>query len=161
MLNSHSIRELPHFEYRKVRLKGVWDDAHSIYLGPLTRDGTQGYEVVTPLVRSDGGSTILVNRGFVATEFYQSKGPLFAQDLGEVEIIGFLRAQQHEHFLTSKNDTRSNKWNWPDVHALALNAGGADQGVQEVYVEAIFGKHYHSMPPIGATSNMPFARRRD
>lgn len=37
-------------------------------LGPRTRDGVLGYQVVTPLIREEGGpsSTVLVNRGHVS-----------------------------------------------------------------------------------------------
>lgn len=46
-------------------LKGEFDHAHEILLGPRTRDGQLGFQVITPLVRGDGQDTILVNRGFV------------------------------------------------------------------------------------------------
>lgn len=64
---------IPEFAYRRVTTTGEFVHAHEILLGPRTREGMLGYHVITPLVRDydgdgTGGSTILVNRGFVGRE---------------------------------------------------------------------------------------------
>lgn len=56
---------IPEFAYRKVRIRGHFDHAHEIQLGPKTREGELGYHVIVPFVRGDGSDTILVNRGFI------------------------------------------------------------------------------------------------
>ena len=59
---------VPEFEYRRVKCFGVFDHSKEILLGPKRQDNSLGYNVITPLVRDEGASTILVNRGFVARE---------------------------------------------------------------------------------------------
>jgi surfeit locus 1 family protein len=44
---------------------GTFDDANEIMLGPRTREGELGFNVITPLVRGEGHDTIMVNRGFI------------------------------------------------------------------------------------------------
>lgn len=44
---------------------GEFDNEHEILLGPRTREGELGFNVITPLKRGEGKDTILVNRGFV------------------------------------------------------------------------------------------------
>jgi surfeit locus 1 family protein len=63
-----SAEAIPEFAYRKVAVDGRFDFSNEILLGPRTRDGKLGYYVITPLLREDGGSPILVNRGFVTRE---------------------------------------------------------------------------------------------
>lgn len=46
-------------------VRGKFDHAHEIHLGPKTREGELGYHVIVPFVRGDGQDTILVNRGFI------------------------------------------------------------------------------------------------
>jgi surfeit locus 1 family protein len=50
--------------YRRVRLSGEYDPAAEVLRRPVSRDGRPGYHVVTPL-RLDGGSAVLVERGWV------------------------------------------------------------------------------------------------
>src|ERR1700691_6549671 len=60
------------YEYRHVRLSGVYDYAHQALVfralsSPRGRYGGPGYLVMTPLELSDGAS-VIVNRGFVPEE---------------------------------------------------------------------------------------------
>ena len=57
---------LPEFEYRLVELRGRFDPSRTMFLGPRSRDGEQGYQVVMPFRRAGGGDDVLVNRGFVS-----------------------------------------------------------------------------------------------
>lgn len=106
-------------------------------LGPRVRDGSQGYNVVTPLVRSDG-STILVDRGFVAKDAIQKKE--YNHELQEVQILGMLRTSQSRNSFTPDNHPDKGEWYWTDVEAMAEYSGGERAGVQPVFVEEIFGK---------------------
>lgn len=138
--------ELAHFEYRKVLIRGVWDDAHTIYLGPRTRDGASGYYVITPLMRDEGGSTVLVNRGFVSTGHIKTDASTATAVPGPepVEVVGLLRAQEPKGVFSAQNDPEQGLWVWEDVDAMALHAGGEQRGVQPVYVESIFGEKFRN-----------------
>jgi cytochrome oxidase assembly protein ShyY1 len=51
--------------YTRVTATGRYDTAHEILVRGRTRDGTVGYEVLTPLVLASGDA-LLVDRGWVA-----------------------------------------------------------------------------------------------
>jgi surfeit locus 1 family protein len=108
-------------------------------LGPRVREGSHGYHVVTPLIRSDG-STVLVDRGFVAKEF--ADADTFKRgEAGEVEILGMLRTSHTRNSFTPDNKPTEGMWYWADVDAMADYAGGEAKHVQPVFVEQIYGTH--------------------
>lgn len=128
---------VPEFSFRKVKLKGHWDAEHAMLLGPRVWDGTIGYHLVVPLIRSDG-STVLVDRGFVSKELAdRAKSHI---ETNEVEILGMLRTSHVRNNFTPDNHPEKGEWYWADVPAMAEYAGGEQAGVQPVYVEEIFGK---------------------
>jgi len=136
-----NVSALSDFTFRKVLVKGRWDHAHTVLLGPRVRDGTKGFHVITPLVRSDG-STILVDRGFVSDDFGSvSTWRAPNQSSEEVEVLGMLRTAEKRNRFTPSNEPEKDQWYWVDVEALAINAGGEAAGVQPVYIEAIFEGH--------------------
>ncbi|KAF7347657.1 SURF1-like protein [Mycena venus] len=130
-----SLSAIPEFVFRKVFLRGKWDHAHSMLVGPSTRDGVHGAHVLTPLIREDG-STIIVDRGFISKEFDLQSVP---QDNSEVEILGMLRTSQVRNTFTPDNRPERGEWYWKDLDAMADYAGGAKANVQPVLVEEIFG----------------------
>ena len=72
-----------------VVAEGRYDHAHEILLRGEVFEGTPGVEVVTPLLLSDGGPAVLVNRGFLpapdavsaVTDGTQEPGPLTVRGL--------------------------------------------------------------------------------
>ena len=137
-----SISELQNFEYRKVHLVGVWDHAHTILIGPKSRDNTKGYHIITPLFRPNNSSTILVNRGFVSADIVKAHPEWLAQERGEVQVMGLLRSSQEKNTFTPENNPEKGEWYWVDVEAIAERAGGLEYGVQPVYIESTFGKNH-------------------
>ena len=108
-------------------------------LGPRVWDGNNGYHVVVPLVRSDG-STVLVDRGFVAKDLAQNVKQILADGGDEVEVLGMLRTAQVRNKFTPENHPEKGEWYWADIDAMAAHAGGEEAGVQPVFVEEIFGE---------------------
>lgn len=141
-INVGSLGALPDFTFRKVVLKGRWDTSHVMLLGPRVRDGTNGYHVVVPFIRSDG-STVLVDRGFVTKELAQNARRLLTNEQGEVEILGMLRTSQVRNYFTPDNHPEKGEWYWADIDAMASYAGGLEAGIQPVFVEEVFGTHHH------------------
>ncbi|KAI0034174.1 mitochondrial protein required for respiration [Vararia minispora EC-137] len=133
-----NVSAIPEFLYRKVVVRGRWDHAHGMLLGPRVMDGTRGYHVVTPLVREDG-STILVNRGWVSEECASSGQ--FHSPTGVVEIQGMLRSTQARNMFTPENRPEKGEWYWADLDAMVEFAGGERANVQPVYAEEIFDGH--------------------
>lgn len=139
----YSLSVIPEFTFRKVTLNGKWDHAHTMLVGPRVREGVHGMHVVTPLIR-ENGSTILVDRGFVSNERIADLA--FRNEPGEVSVLGMLRTSQRCNIFTPKNEPENGKWYWCDVPAMASQAGGDAAGVQEVFVEQIFGASLSTSP---------------
>jgi surfeit locus 1 family protein len=138
---SPSLSALPDFAYRKVMLRGKWDNAHSMLVGPRSREGILGYDVVTPLMRPGGGSTLLVNRGFVTREFatqYLQDNAL-SNPTSEAEVCGLLSVKAAKNMFTPLNEPEKGNWYWTDTEAMKEYAGGEASGVQAVLVEEILG----------------------
>lgn len=106
-------------------------------IGPRVREGSHGYHVITPLMRSDG-STVLIDRGFISKDKVDKAGHLL--ETGEVQIFGMLRTAQAKNSFTPNNLPDEGVWYWTDVDAMAEYAGGEAARVQPVFVEQIFGK---------------------
>jgi surfeit locus 1 family protein len=134
-----SLAIIPEFVYRKVLMSGKWDYDHTMIVGPRTRDGTAGYHIITPLIRSNG-TTVLVDRGFVSKEAFD-KFTKATRTNDEASIQGMLRVSQVRNAFTPDNHPEKGEWYWIDVDAMAEHAGGEKANVQPVLVEEIFGAH--------------------
>jgi surfeit locus 1 family protein len=143
----HSLAVIPEFVYRRVILRGTWDHAHSMLLGPRVLDGTNGFHLVTPLVRPNG-STILVDRGFISAHAAAEKK--YPTPDGDVEVYGMLRESQARNNFTPDNKPAKGEWYWADVTAMAENAGGESSSVQPVLVEEIFGEFFFPQSQAGS-----------
>ncbi len=102
-------------EYRHVRVTGIFDPAASTLVQAVTDLGP-GFWVLTPLRRSDDGSTVLVNRGWVAD----------AASVGEtsstavvVTVTGLLRLSEPGGGFLRRNDPAADRWYSRDVAAIA------------------------------------------
>ena len=74
--------------YRKLEVRGVFDDAHTILLDNRVMNGVAGYQVMAPL-RIDGGRlAILVNRGWMAAGRTREQVPLPPTPRGQVKLQG-------------------------------------------------------------------------
>jgi surfeit locus 1 family protein len=134
---TYSLAVIPEFVYRRVTLRGTWDHAHSMLLGPRVLDGTNGFHLITPLVRGNG-STILVDRGFISEDTAARRS--YPTPDEEVEVRGMLRESQARNSFTPDNNAAKGEWYWADVTAMADYAGGESSNVQSVLVEETFGE---------------------
>lgn len=75
--------------YRRVRVSGRYLPDEEVLLSPRGRHGQPGHHVLTPLV-TDGGRTVLVNRGWVPYEHDSPPIDEAAPPTGTVELSGFL-----------------------------------------------------------------------
>jgi surfeit locus 1 family protein len=112
------------YEYRHVRVSGVYDIAHQALVfraleSPRGKYGGQGVLVMTPLQLADGAS-IIVNRGFV---------PLERKDAAEVappspaEVVGLMRASEPRNLFTPADDPARGEWFTRDPAAIAAAFG--------------------------------------
>ncbi|WP_245489651.1 MULTISPECIES: SURF1 family protein [unclassified Mesorhizobium] len=111
-------------EYRHVRLVGRFQAGANTLVQAVTELGG-GYWVLTPM-RSDGGFTVLVNRGFVP----QERKAEFEQESGgprpPTVVDGLLRISEPGGGFLRSNDPAANRWYSRDVAAIAKARGLAD-----------------------------------
>ena len=82
----------PDQEWRLVTATGTYAPEDTVIVRYRTRDGAPGVDVVVPLV-TDAGPSLLVDRGWLATEAAGSATPdVPAPPSGEVTITGWVRA---------------------------------------------------------------------
>lgn len=111
-------------EYRRVRLAGHFLDGRQTLVQAVTERGG-GYWVLTPLA-TDGGFTVLVNRGFVPEAERQAASAPGTQPDGLVQVTGLLRMTEPKGGFLRSNDPAAGRWYSRDVAAIAATKGLAD-----------------------------------
>jgi len=107
-------------EYRHVRLQGKFQHDRQTLVWAATDLGS-GYWVLTPL-QQDNGAIVLVNRGFVPTEWCGVKGQCAPGSSDEVTLTGLLRMSERSNFIRH-NEPARNSWYTRDVQAIASARG--------------------------------------
>ncbi|KAF4124789.1 surfeit locus 1 family protein, partial [Geosmithia morbida] len=119
------------FDFRRVIATGTFRHDQEMLIGPRMRDGHDGYMVVTPLERSGGASTILVNRGWISKEHRDKRTRPDGLQTGEVTVEGLLREPWKKNMFTPENRPEKGEFYFPDVKQMAELTGS-----QPVWVEA-------------------------
>ncbi|KAH8149218.1 uncharacterized protein LAJ45_06757 [Morchella importuna] len=143
---------IPEFDYRRVLATGRFRHDQEMLLGPRVREGENGYLVITPLER-ENGSTILVNRGWIAKEKkeHKSRAPE-ALPRGEVQVLGLMRMPWKRNMFTPPNAPEKGEFYFPDVAGMARLVGA-----QEVWVEETTDPDYIAAMD-HAVKGIPIAR---
>lgn len=104
--------------YRHVRASGTWLSGHDTLVQAVTALGG-GYWLMTPL-RTDAGYLVLVNRGFVPSDY-----KVDADDAGDrhADITGLLRITEPKGGFLRSNDPSADRWYARDVAAIAQARG--------------------------------------
>lgn len=111
------------YEYRHVRLAGVYDFAHQALVfraldQPRGRFGGPGYLVLTPLLLADGAD-VIVNRGFIPFDQKGRFAELQQQSSGPVVVSGLMRASEPRNWFTPSDDPAHGQWFTRDPGAIA------------------------------------------
>jgi len=86
LLATKNIADVMH---RQALLKGVWQDAHTVYLDNRPMAGKSGFWVVTPLALEGSARWVLVQRGWVPRDFNdRSRLPAISTPQGSVTVSG-------------------------------------------------------------------------
>lgn len=107
-------------EYRRVRVRGVFDHERATLVDALTERGA-GAWIVTPLRTSIG--IVLVNRGFVPLDHEADIAHAAGRPAGEVSLSGLLRASEPGGRPLRQNDPAHDRWYSRDVRAIAAARG--------------------------------------
>lgn len=114
--------EADDWDYRPVRLAGRYLHDLEMHLVARTRDGQTGVHVVTPLERPDG-SFVLVNRGWVPIDRRPQSDRVEGLVDGPVSLTAIARVPGDQAWMQPDNDPERNDWFWPDLAAMAREAG--------------------------------------
>ena len=104
--------------YRVVAATGHFDGDHQFLLDNRTHNGLVGYQVLTPFVLDAGGTTVLVNRGWVPLGNSREIMPNPPAPLGEQSIIARIKLPADKTFMLAKEMPRDG-WPWR-VQAVQL-----------------------------------------
>lgn len=119
------------FDYRRVFTTGVLQHDQEMLIGPRIRDGKDGYLVITPLRRENGGSTILVNRGWIPKKFKSQLDRKESLPSGPVTVEGLLREPWTKNYFTPDNHPELGQFYFPDVEQMAKFTGSDPIWVEE------------------------------
>lgn len=87
-------------EYRRVEVRGTFDERGELLVRFRTSNGLPGYDVATPLVTRPGVA-VLVNRGWRPLEVEATSPPA-----GEVVVTGLVRADERDPVRLDRDDSR-------------------------------------------------------
>jgi surfeit locus 1 family protein len=102
-------------------------------IGPRIHDGEDGYLVVTPLERQ-GGSMILICRGWIPKKFKLQKDRPMGLPRGEITVEGLLREPWKKNMFTPRNNPGKDEFYFPDVEQMASLTGSEPVWVEETMV---------------------------
>ncbi|MCJ2126004.1 SURF1 family protein [Methylobacterium sp. J-077] len=117
-------------EFRHVRVAGRFANdretlVHGLAAGETPGRALQGYYVITPLLRAEGG-TVLINRGFVPTELKAQADRRDGLIEGPTTVTGILRASEPRGMFVPEADPVRGEWFNRDVAGIAAARGIAD-----------------------------------
>lgn len=121
------------FDYRRVRLDGVFRHDKELFLGARSMNGNVGYQVLTPFELSGGGA-VLVDRGWVPVERKDPANRAEGQLAGPQTIDGIVRLAAGKVWMQPDNEPDKNMWFFVDLPAMKA-ASGVDIRT-DVYVDA-------------------------
>ncbi|WP_255468017.1 SURF1 family protein [Reyranella sp. CPCC 100927] len=110
--------------YKRVSASGRFLHDHETLVRAVTARGA-GFWVLTPL-RTDGGPTVLVNRGFVPPDRRDPASRREGNSAGVVHVTGLLRTTEPGGAFLRANDPVVDRWYSRDVPAIAAARGLAD-----------------------------------
>jgi surfeit locus 1 family protein len=128
-------------EFRHVRVTGRFLNdretlVHGLAAGETPGRALQGYYVLTPFAREDGG-LVLINRGFVPTELKAQGDRRNGLIEGPTEVTGILRATEPRTMFVPEPDPTRGEWFNRDVAGIAAARGLADAAPYLIEADAV------------------------
>lgn len=109
--------------HRPVRIVGRFMHESEMHLLNRVREGKPGLNLVTPFVRSDGGPTLLVDRGWVPMDWPGTANAEEGPEDQEIEVTGIVRVPAAPGWLIPANRPDENEWYSIDLSAMAGSVG--------------------------------------
>jgi len=122
-----AIPDLAEMEYRKVNVRGTYDHSNQIALRNQYWGNQWGVHLVTPLLISGTDQTILVDRGWIPAEDFQTGDWSKFDEPGVVIVAGILRRSQEKADFGSRSDPQVQPgevspaaWNFVNIERLSI-----------------------------------------
>lgn len=96
--------DLEAMEYREVHVTGEYDHGHEVALRNQAYNNQFGVHLVTPLRIAGSDQAVLVDRGWIPYEDYQSGDWGEFAELGQVEVRGMIRVAQTRPTIGFRSD---------------------------------------------------------
>lgn len=113
------------WQFRRVRVSGVFAHEKETHVVNRSLRGNPGVHVMTPLVRTDGGGAVLVDRGWAPFKHRDPKDRAAGQVGGTVVVEGILRLEAGQGSFVPDNEPENNAWFFIDTNAVARHTGVA------------------------------------
>jgi len=108
--------------YRQLRVSGTFDPRYRIYIDNKVHKGRVGYQIVEPLVFSDGETAVLVNRGWLAGTASRAQLPTVPEIDAPVTITGIAKIKTRDVASFGAGNRSGENWpalvRWVDIGEL-------------------------------------------
>lgn len=111
--------------YREVRLSGEYDHTQQVAIRNQSYKNRPGVHLLTPFFLSGSRQAVLIDRGWIPLEDYQSGDWSSFSEPGSLTVHGILRLSQSKPALGGRPDptpepgARFEAWNFVNVEAIA------------------------------------------
>ena len=104
-------------DFRRVSAHGRWDVGHQFLLDNRVFDGRVGYEVITPLILTNDGTVVLVNRGWVAGDPDRRKLPVVEPENPTSTVTGLAIVPPEQPFVLEESQPLGVDWElvWQNI----------------------------------------------
>ncbi|CCH41174.1 putative membrane protein [Wickerhamomyces ciferrii] len=149
-------QDVEDLQYRKYYVTGHYDHSREVFVGPKVKFGEKGYSVFTPFIRSDGGDTILIERGFVKDDKIlppRRKLQHLSLPMHEVRVELILKktAEDRSALLYDKLDEESRVW-----HVINVDEMTEATGCAPIHAQALIDLKDHPIETITVKESKPW-----
>ena len=131
--------DLFNMEYRQVRVTGQYDFRQEVALRNQVHDGQWGVNLITPLLIDGSQQAVLVDRGWIPAEDYESGDWSKYDEPGPVTVVGVIRRSQDRADFGPRQDpipapgqAPLKAWNFVNITSLQAQI---DEALLPVYVQ--------------------------
>lgn len=168
LTNSELIQQLPAMEYRSARVEGEYDHNSQIALRSQYHNNQYGVHLITPLKIAGSDQFILVNRGWIPIQDWESGNLSQYDQPGLVEVQGMIRPSMDKADFGSRSDPIPKAgqqplkaWNFVNIPAISKQT---PYSLLPIYIQqapdtAVTEPPYPSLPEIEISegSHMSYA----